>query len=543
MAWRTTAAGSIDAAVPAAVRPARGGSLFASRWPRALRPPRAAALASVLPTMRSWPEEEHGDGPAGRASPPAILRLVRGGRLRRSSRSCCSPLLTAVDVDRLYGVGMTPVLVVASGAAIALAGVFFRPWAQPLEDRLVRLRTRGVHDDLSGRRRGHQLDRRDGRRLPQRVAGSGGAARLERRKRRRSRAGRRHLARHRRRHERRRVDRRARARWRACRSPPATSRSVLSWSSCSPRSVFVLAVALLRRRGTWRAGRRRGMRRRPSTSRSRREACCRRLPPSCCRASTPSGGSHRACIWSNRRSRGSRRRWRSRSSSASSGRYGRTAPTPHCGASRRRTEQQFVVDAISVGMLVLAALATAVVALLAVGATAGTGTRPLGIVWDIACFLPQTGHPFGPPCYAERAVPEIAGRINHWLRTEDRRVVLAAHSMGAVLAMSTIGLLASSDAHPPTAAEGRGADLRRAASPLLRPDAARAARPRGAGHGPARIAAGAAVGGSVEGGLRRHIARIDQAAGDGAARSSGSVASAVRSRPPGRPAEPTRCDG
>ena len=74
--------------------------------------------------------------------------------------------------------------------------------------------------------------------------------------------------------------------------------------------------------------------------------------------------------------------------------------------------------------------------------------RPLGLVWDVVCFLPRTGQPFGPPCYAERAVPEIAGRAFAWLddRGEDPRqeriVILAAHSMGALPALSALALLA-----------------------------------------------------------------------------------------------------
>lgn len=104
--------------------------------------------------------------------------------------------------------------------------------------------------------------------------------------------------------------------------------------------------------------------------------------------------------------------------------------------------EQFVVDILDVGMLGLAGVGALLVGVLAAGASAG-GTRPLGIVWDIACYLPQTGHPFGPPCYAERAVPEIAGRLNAWLRRPGRRAVLAAHSMGGVLAVSSLALLAS----------------------------------------------------------------------------------------------------
>ena len=109
---------------------------------------------------------------------------------------------------------------------------------------------------------------------------------------------------------------------------------------------------------------------------------------------------------------------------------------------RPESGQQLVVDILNVGMLGLAAVGLLLVGVLAAGATSG-GTRPLGIVWDIACYLPQTGHPFGPPCYAERAVPEIAGRLNAWLRRPERHAVLSAHSMGGVLAVSSLALLAS----------------------------------------------------------------------------------------------------
>ncbi|WP_344090603.1 hypothetical protein [Microbacterium deminutum] len=106
------------------------------------------------------------------------------------------------------------------------------------------------------------------------------------------------------------------------------------------------------------------------------------------------------------------------------------------------SNEQFIVNILDVGMLGLTGVGALLVAVLAAGASSG-GTRPLGIVWDIACYLPQTGHPFGPPCYAERAVPEIAGRLNAWLRRPERRAVLAAHSMGGVLAVSSLALLAS----------------------------------------------------------------------------------------------------
>ena len=74
-----------------------------------------------------------------------------------------------------------------------------------------------------------------------------------------------------------------------------------------------------------------------------------------------------------------------------------------------------------------------------VGAGMLTNRRPLGLVWDLMCFLPRTAHPFAPPCYAERAVPEIADRTREWLdESPDNRVVLSAHSLGAVLAVAAL---------------------------------------------------------------------------------------------------------
>lgn len=85
---------------------------------------------------------------------------------------------------------------------------------------------------------------------------------------------------------------------------------------------------------------------------------------------------------------------------------------------------------------------------LAAGVVLLGALRPtaIAIVWDITCFLPRTAQPFGPPCYAERAVPDLTDRISDWLDEDDgHRVILAAHSMGGVVALAALAFLASTE--------------------------------------------------------------------------------------------------
>ncbi|MET0843786.1 MAG: hypothetical protein ABWY23_08040 [Mycetocola sp.] len=90
----------------------------------------------------------------------------------------------------------------------------------------------------------------------------------------------------------------------------------------------------------------------------------------------------------------------------------------------------------AIGLIALAAVAFVVT-------NAVTSTeRPLALVWDIICFFPRAGHPFAPPCYAERAVPEVTKRIKRWMGPNeagpDGKVILSAHSMGATIAVGAI---------------------------------------------------------------------------------------------------------
>jgi alpha-beta hydrolase superfamily lysophospholipase len=90
----------------------------------------------------------------------------------------------------------------------------------------------------------------------------------------------------------------------------------------------------------------------------------------------------------------------------------------------------------AIGFIALSAVAWVV-------ANAVTSTeRPLALVWDIICFFPRAGHPFAPPCYAERAVPEVTKRVQRWMGPDEAgpegTVILSAHSMGATIAVGAI---------------------------------------------------------------------------------------------------------
>ncbi|NES27154.1 hypothetical protein GCE86_14245 [Micromonospora terminaliae] len=63
--------------------------------------------------------------------------------------------------------------------------------------------------------------------------------------------------------------------------------------------------------------------------------------------------------------------------------------------------------------------------------------RYVGVLWDLGTFWPRAAHPFAPPCYAERAVPELSRRISY-LTGPGRTVLLAGHSHGSILLAATV---------------------------------------------------------------------------------------------------------
>ncbi|ELS51164.1 hypothetical protein [Streptomyces viridochromogenes] len=72
--------------------------------------------------------------------------------------------------------------------------------------------------------------------------------------------------------------------------------------------------------------------------------------------------------------------------------------------------------------------------------------RTIGILWDVGTFWPRAAHPFAPPCYAERAVPDLTWRMATWTRAEvGRRLVISGHSQGSVLAAAATWQLTPAD--------------------------------------------------------------------------------------------------
>jgi hypothetical protein len=64
--------------------------------------------------------------------------------------------------------------------------------------------------------------------------------------------------------------------------------------------------------------------------------------------------------------------------------------------------------------------------------------RTIGILWDVGTFWPRAAHPFAPPCYAERAVPDLSWRMSTWTAQTGGRIVLSGHSQGSVLSAAAV---------------------------------------------------------------------------------------------------------
>lgn len=94
-----------------------------------------------------------------------------------------------------------------------------------------------------------------------------------------------------------------------------------------------------------------------------------------------------------------------------------------------------VERAVGVGVAAAMLLPAAVLAAARWGWRDLQKRRLLGVLWDVGTFFPRAYHPLAPPCYAERAVPDLQRRI-WWLHDNGHRVLLSTHSQGTILAVA-----------------------------------------------------------------------------------------------------------
>lgn len=88
------------------------------------------------------------------------------------------------------------------------------------------------------------------------------------------------------------------------------------------------------------------------------------------------------------------------------------------------TSGHAVVDQQLHGFAALESLLGLVLAALLVGLLRADYSNPakrktIGAIWDVGTFWPRATHPFAPPCYAERAVPELVDRMRILTGTVD----------------------------------------------------------------------------------------------------------------------------
>jgi hypothetical protein len=80
--------------------------------------------------------------------------------------------------------------------------------------------------------------------------------------------------------------------------------------------------------------------------------------------------------------------------------------------------------------------------------------RRIGVLWDVGTFWPRATHPLAPPCYAERAVPDLLERTEYYRGHVGSQpvgppgglpVVLSCHSQGSIIGAAVILQLSYSD--------------------------------------------------------------------------------------------------
>ena len=149
-------------------------------------------------------------------------------------------------------------------------------------------------------------------------------------------------------------------------------------------------------------------------------------------------------------------------------------------ADRLPTTVGFLHEIASIVSLVTVALAAWLVGLLRSAYSDPAKRKTIGALWDVATFWPRAAHPFAPPCYGERAVPEVVDRVllllghgqsfpgqqelagQYRLRVECGPVLLTGYSQGSIIAPAVAAQL------PPQALSTPGFALLTLACPARR---------------------------------------------------------------------------
>jgi hypothetical protein len=121
-------------------------------------------------------------------------------------------------------------------------------------------------------------------------------------------------------------------------------------------------------------------------------------------------------------------------------------------ADRLPTTVGFLHEIASIVSLVTVALAGGLVGLLRSAYSDPAKRKTIGALWDVATFWPRAAHPFAPPCYGERAIPEVVDRVllllgrgqafpgqqeladEYRLTVEYGPVLLTGYSQGSIIA-------------------------------------------------------------------------------------------------------------
>lgn len=104
----------------------------------------------------------------------------------------------------------------------------------------------------------------------------------------------------------------------------------------------------------------------------------------------------------------------------------------------RLVEQPPLSTLTAFGTWLMGAFALGLIALVWRSARNPELRRTVGILWDIGSFWPRAAHPLAPPCYGERAVPDLVERVEELTAQPADRVVISGHSQGSVLAAATV---------------------------------------------------------------------------------------------------------